>query len=467
MLPLDLLGIAVTNTETDGHLFAIHAGCEGRPAACVTCGSQNFIGHGQHAQEVMDLPHQGKFTCIHLLRKRYRCKDCSDTFFHPLDWLDDDHHASRRFVDRVASLALERSFSDLAREYGINEKTVRNIFYGRHKDTIDTTRFEAPAYLGIDEVNVAGSARGVITNLSENVAIEFLPKCTNDILRAYFQKMPGRENVKAVAMDCTKRYKDMVHEFFPKAKVVADKFHITRMADLAVDGIRKDVRAGIESRRMQLRLKKDKFVLKTRAGNLTDWQKDKLVSWRADFPDIGVAYDLKEEFYRIYDAANRREAKLRFDTWRSHIPPTMWKHWQPVLVTFGNWDNEIYAFFDVVEEAGKRLTNAYTECQNGLTRAIDRIGRGYSFDALRVKLLLAPKKQGMVTSYRSVRRKKNEPQGPALAGFALAMSDHLDDGYETVKVSERRQVTWGVDITKLADWLKEDLTGQLRLPNVG
>ncbi len=95
MLPLDLPGILVAKTEPDDRLFAIHAGCEGRPVACVTCGSQNFIGHGQHQQEVMDLPHQGKLTCIHLLRKRYRCKDCSDTFFHPLDWLDDDHHASK------------------------------------------------------------------------------------------------------------------------------------------------------------------------------------------------------------------------------------------------------------------------------------------------------------------------------------------------------------------------------------
>lgn len=57
MLPLDLPGIPVTNTEPDGQFFAIHAGCEGRPAACVTCGSQNFIGHGQHMQEVMDFPH--------------------------------------------------------------------------------------------------------------------------------------------------------------------------------------------------------------------------------------------------------------------------------------------------------------------------------------------------------------------------------------------------------------------------
>jgi hypothetical protein len=89
-----------------------------------------------------------------------------------------------------------------------------------------------------------------------------------------------------------------------------------------------------------------------------------------------------------------------------------------------------------------------------------------SFDALRVKLLMAPKKQGMVTSYRSIRRKKPaEPQGPALAEFALARAYvmHEEPQYEVVKVSERRPVTWGVDLGRLADWLEEEQTGQRRL----
>ncbi len=113
---------------------------------------------------------------------------------------------------------------------------------------------------------------------------------------------------------------------------------------------------------------------------------------------------------------------------------------EPILTTFGNWDNEIFAFFDVVEDGGKRLTNAYTECQNGLTRAIDRLGRGYSFDALRVKLLLAPKKQGIVTSYRSVRRKRAQSAATRqLVGYSLARTAY-DDHYETTEVKERKPV---------------------------
>lgn len=80
-----------------------------------------------------------------------------------------------------------------------------------------------------------------------------------------------------------------------------------------------------------------------------------------------------------------------------------------------------------------------------------------------MKLLLAPKKLGMVTGYRSIRRKKPQPQ--ALADFALARTYvmHEPDQYEVARVPERRQVTWGVDLAKLADWLEEEQTGQRRL----
>lgn len=42
----------------------------------------------------------------------------------------------------------------------------------------------------------------------------------------------------------------------------------------------------------------------------------------------------------------------------------------------------------------------------------------------------------------------------------------IEDEYETVQMTERKMVTFGVDIAKLVNWLEEDLTGQKRLPGV-
>jgi hypothetical protein len=79
---------------------------------------------------------------------------------------------------------------------------------------------------------------------------------------------------------------------------------------------------------------------------------------------------------------------------------------------------------------------------------------------LRVKLLRAPKKQGMVTSYRTIKKLKRQSD-MGMQRFCLATG--FDDGYETIQVPEQKQVTYGVDIARLADWLEEEATGQQRL----
>ncbi len=45
------------------------------------------------------------------------------------------------------------------------------------------------------------------------------------------------------------------------------------------------------------------------------------------------------------------------------------------------WDTEIFNYFD------HRVTNAFTESMNGIIRHIEGPGRGYSFEAIRAKIL--------------------------------------------------------------------------------
>ncbi len=54
---------------------------------------------------------------------------------------------------------------------------------------------------------------------------------------------------------------------------------------------------------------------------------------------------------------------------------------EPILTVIGNWRTEIFNYFD------NPITNAYTESLNNLIRVMNRLRRGYSFDALRAKIL--------------------------------------------------------------------------------
>jgi hypothetical protein len=49
-----------------------------------------------------------------------------------------------------------------------------------------------------------------------------------------------------------------------------------------------------------------------------------------------------------------------------------------------NWRDPIFAYWD------HRATNALTEALNGVTKLMQRQGRGYSFEAIRAKMLYSP-----------------------------------------------------------------------------
>ncbi len=70
-----------------------------------------------------------------------------------------------------------------------------------------------------------------------------------------------------------------------------------------------------------------------------------------------------------------------------------------------------------------------------------------------MKLLLAPKKEGVVTSFRSIKRSRQQSNSD-IVGFARMID--FNDVYETIQVPERRTVTWGIDLDGLAIWLKEN-----------
>ncbi len=60
-----------------------------------------------------------------------------------------------------------------------------------------------------------------------------------------------------------------------------------------------------------------------------------------------------------------------------------------LLSAMTNWSNEIFSFFE------QPITNAYTESVNSLAKGMNRMGRGYSFDVIRARMLYDPKARKM------------------------------------------------------------------------
>lgn len=375
----------VTEVEDSARDYRVHAIYGPEPSSCIHCGKGTlFAGklykHGTREQLLMDLPTHGKRVGILLTRSRYRCQDCGKTFLQPLPDVDERGQMTKRLVAYIEEQSVIKTFTTVADEVGVNEKTVRNLF-NAHIDLLDkTVVFYTPTKMGIDEVHLLKKPRLVITNVVDRTIVAVLEKRNKKVVLAYLAAMKDKEAVQVVTMDMWKPYLDAVNTVLPDAMVVIDKFHVVRMANQCLETVRKTIRASLEPK-VRRKLMHDRFVLLRRAKDLKDEDRAKLESWTKAFPELGEAYRLKEEFFAIYEHKDKGEAFDAFEKWQASVPRDMIIHFRPLLTAMYNWRKPIFAYFD------DRTTNACTEALNGIAKNIERSGRGYSFKVIRAKML--------------------------------------------------------------------------------
>jgi transposase len=417
-----------TTEHPDGYRVA--ASYEVQPASCPKCGVLGELyKHGTKVQSINDTTHSGKPVVIDWARQRYRCRACGGTFFQPASEVDDSHLMTKRLREHIEKAVLDRTYAAVAKEVGVSPGTARNVFYAYAGRLEAQHTFVAPEILGIDELHIRGRARCILTNIGEHLIVDFLEDRTKAFVYPALLRLEHRERVQVVAMDMYRPYVTLTRAVFPKALQVVDKFHIVRMASQSLDAVRKAVGKST-SRRRNTFIKRQRHVLLKRPWNLDDRERLLLSEWLGEMPDLKAAYELKERFYDIWETNTTvSDAKKALNGWRAAIPASLVPTFGGLAKTTVNWEPELLNYF-----ATNGVTNAFTESCNRTLRDLDRAGRGYSWEVLRVKALFAhndivqrrPARLGLVREQASYLT-ASEKLGVPLSTFAAALTQHADD----------------------------------------
>lgn len=359
---------------------------EGRlaPTACPDCRSGRLYGHGTNEQTYRDTPIHGKTVQITVNRRRYRCQNCGKTLFDPMPDLDGKRLATSRLIAYVRANCFREPFAVVARRVSMDEKTVRQIFGDYIEELESTIRFVTPRFLGIDEIKIIGDYRAMITNIEHQTLFDMRESRRKPDLLAYFRTLRDKDRVEWVAMDMYHVYRQVVQATLPKARIVVDRFHIQRMANDALEKLRKRLRKTLPERQ-RLKLKDERYLLLRRQHDLKAESIAKLLEWFQRFPQLSEAHALKEGFLSIWDQKCRPTAEAAFADWRANVSEEMRPVFKDLLSAMTNWTDEIFAYFE------QPITNAYTESVNGLAKGMNRMGRGYSFDVIRARMLYDPR----------------------------------------------------------------------------
>ena len=226
-------------------------------------------------------------------------------------------------------------------------------------------------------------------------------------------------HVETIVTDMWKAYHALAAKYFPGRFVVVDKFHVVRMANNGLDIVRKAVGRS-RTREEKILLKDDRWLLYKRNSALTDEERTQIAPWLKHYPDLRKTYDIKERFFDIYDAPDRQTAGRAIDRCFQSIPLDLDPVFVEMTTAVRNWREPILNYFDAP------ATNAYTESFNALIRQLDRLGRGYSFEVMRARLLYD---ETVRTKRTSIRARPAPPPAttPSMGYFDMRSSIDGDE----------------------------------------
>ncbi len=385
---LNLPEFKITDLTQNDHDMRIYIEKKEKPSICPTCGviEPKLRVHSSRSQEVRDKSILDKRVGLMLKRRRYKCMECESTFYEPCDSIPSKSRLTTRFREYIGEQSKRRSFIELERELDISNVTIREIFFEEMEKLQSGLELETPTIIGIDEIHVQREGKhrkqawGLICNGEEHTVMDLLPDRNKQTIINYFENLKEPHKVQVVTMDMWQPYRDAVYQALPNATIVIDKFHVVKLANEALNTIRKSLKDKLGKDKNKS-LKKERYLLLKREHDLKPLPdfafRD---AWFSEIPELQTAYELKENFFKIYDEADCEAASRKYREWKASIPDDM-KEFKEVAKTVDNWNVEIFNYFH------HRVTNAFVEGINSTIRAIEKQGRGYSFEVLRAKVM--------------------------------------------------------------------------------
>lgn len=264
------------------------------------------------------------------------------------------------------------SMSAVGRHMDVSDQRIMRFVKRIVTNALTTQEIQKVKHLGVDETS---SKRGhnyltVMHDLEEKKVVGIgIGKDVNAFESALIEmeiRGAEREKVKSVTMDMSKSFIAGACQFMPEADIVFDRFHLCQPLNKAVDEIRKkEYKAGKE-------LKKTKYLWLQKGGSLNNEKQERIKELSETFPDLGVAYRLKEQFRLALDLALGTQKLKPINDW---IKTARESGIEEIIKVTNTYLNHWYGIKKFIKH---RHTNAYVEGINLGIQNVKRIARGYS-----------------------------------------------------------------------------------------
>lgn len=359
-IPLDLPNVSVlgtSKTEEGDWLIKIESSLKG--TICKQCGREitTFHCHDQPVR-VRHLPIFEIPVYLEIRPKRYRCNDCEGhpTTTQQLEWHEARSPNTIAYEHWLLRMLINSTVSDVSRKLGISEDIINGVIERWVSHQVDWNDFLDLKVIGIDEIALKRGHDDFVTLITAPTTdgvdiLAVLPDRKKETVSTFLASIPIglRVTIERVCSDMYQGFINAAREELPDAKIVVDRFHVSKGYRNCADAVRKH-----EVKRLSKELDKEDYEeikgamwpFRKRPEDLKPSEKQLLERVFSYSPTLEKAYTLREELTEIFEKDySKAGAKRAIRAWVKRVKKSGIQEFDSFLTTLNNWIDEISNYF--------------------------------------------------------------------------------------------------------------------------
>lgn len=200
---------------------------------CIHCQSEN-LRKKERFDRVLKHHSIGLSKSVLLIRTyKFYCRSCGKYFNQRMPGIEPYQRATEPLKEEISVRHHQgHSILTVSQNHRVGQATVGR-YYKRFLQLKFNEKKNAscPKILGIDEKKFSKKLgyQTTLVNLQRHTVYDVTLGRTESNLGKYLSRLPGKENCKVIVMDLSETYRKIARNYFPKAMIVADRFHVVRL----------------------------------------------------------------------------------------------------------------------------------------------------------------------------------------------------------------------------------------------
>jgi len=292
---------------------------------------------------------------------------------------------TRRLEEHLFRLTADSTVKAVAKRMALDWETVKDAEVRYIRGLLRKRNLDDVTRIGIDEVSYKKGHKylTLVTDLDGRRVIYATHGNDGRAIGRFLTWLgPKRcRRIKVVVTDIHDPYLKVLRKRLPKAALVFDHFHVSKIVHDALDEIRRRLQRELPPAERRI-IKGQRYVLLRARETLSTRQEVSLQEILNTNTDLTKGYILKEAFREVFKATNLREGRRRLKEWEAQVRESGVPELIKVLDTIERRRSGIENFFQY------KVANGMAEGFNNVVGTIKKQAYGFhDRDYLRLKIL--------------------------------------------------------------------------------